>query len=664
MLGLLKKAYENSIYSKDLTILTYNNFACYYRFMGKFRTALDYLEKALALEKQSRNHKSMADIFLNICVILSSLKKHKDALDAALNAIFLIQEELIDHMLPNFFTGFYKSNMSKGYPGGRPGDMNIVKKPNQTTLTNFKNDSPTFDHLGLQSDFMIDRIKVLVIAYHNMGAELEHLNLYEDALRVYEKGFKLAINYLGEDEAITKDLETIIEMIGSRIRSKKRPSSLQQYKISTAAMKTEKYFGRETNKENLSINISQSDIPEVALQGFNTDRRQRPSHNKISSTSAIQQVEQAIEHYRENVSQAVSNTSKAKKSLSSIVRSMKLFYPKSTLKSKILKNEQSFVDGQNEQSVSKNVVSFKTNAVLPNDVGYGLGQLSETPVEKNNKAVFQQNHKDLEFRKSQTVPINAELMQLQKFHEKVLDTRPNNQQSHEDQKSKTQSEQESSVGDPETNLQPRSGSRHSFVAEQKSKKTINISYTSDHDYTGKTHTLISAPSSFSNLINRPKKIGSNPILNHGQQRHLKRPVLNHARYLQAKNQPVPIDEKPEESMMTNNITLAQSSCDSQIDPETHLDQDTGSFEGSKFENSDFQGDVSISKPPNVRERNRIGTVAMNNSSSLQSKDVIHSPKNSHFNLQVHSTAYIAQKFQKNRNPTELISNLSKDIHDE
>ena len=177
VLELLKRATENCQYSTELAILTHNNFACYYRATGKYRSALGHLEKALSKEKNLRNYKNIADIFLNICVVLSNLKKHKDALDAALNAIFLIQEELLEYSMPPLFKQERKREI---------GDVREI---------------------------VLERIKILIVAYHNMGAELEHLNLKEDAYKVYEKGANMASNYLGPESELAKDLYKIISLL-------------------------------------------------------------------------------------------------------------------------------------------------------------------------------------------------------------------------------------------------------------------------------------------------------------------------------------------------------------------------------------------------------------------------------------------------------------------
>ena len=74
--------------------------------MKKPRVALDYLNKAIEIEKNySMTHPmyfKISDSILNKCVILSELKKHEDALNAARMAIeYLHKEFMIDDVEPN-----------------------------------------------------------------------------------------------------------------------------------------------------------------------------------------------------------------------------------------------------------------------------------------------------------------------------------------------------------------------------------------------------------------------------------------------------------------------------------------------------------------------------------------------------------------------------------
>ena len=104
-LNLLKKAEAMTPDNDRLRAATYNNFACLYRRTKKLRIALTYLEKALEIEylhlnlsddyEFSLQISNPADIHLNICAILSQMDKHEMALQHAMRALTMIQEELL-----------------------------------------------------------------------------------------------------------------------------------------------------------------------------------------------------------------------------------------------------------------------------------------------------------------------------------------------------------------------------------------------------------------------------------------------------------------------------------------------------------------------------------------------------------------------------------------
>jgi tetratricopeptide (TPR) repeat protein len=89
--------------------VTYNNFACVFRRTKKLRSALSYLEKALEIEynylhfsdetvDECLQVSNPCDIHLNICAILSQMGKHELALQHAMKALILIQDELVNKL--------------------------------------------------------------------------------------------------------------------------------------------------------------------------------------------------------------------------------------------------------------------------------------------------------------------------------------------------------------------------------------------------------------------------------------------------------------------------------------------------------------------------------------------------------------------------------------
>eukprot|EP00644_Phytophthora_capsici_P011021 jgi/Phyca11/58717/gw1.9.250.1 len=135
---------------------TLNNFACYYRRLGKLHSAMTSLKRALELEKRLGNVRNAADTQLNMCAVLSQLGKHQEALEHAQEALISLQEGFI-------------------------------------------HEKDTTDN----SASRLDRISVMCIAYHNLGVEQEFLKDCAESVVSYKKGVGLAEQYLGVDHSIT-----------------------------------------------------------------------------------------------------------------------------------------------------------------------------------------------------------------------------------------------------------------------------------------------------------------------------------------------------------------------------------------------------------------------------------------------------------------------------
>eukprot|EP00352_Strombidinopsis_acuminata_P004842 CAMPEP_0176366342 /NCGR_PEP_ID=MMETSP0126-20121128/21117_1 /TAXON_ID=141414 ORGANISM="Strombidinopsis acuminatum, Strain SPMC142" /NCGR_SAMPLE_ID=MMETSP0126 /ASSEMBLY_ACC=CAM_ASM_000229 /LENGTH=87 /DNA_ID=CAMNT_0017723733 /DNA_START=349 /DNA_END=612 /DNA_ORIENTATION=+ len=73
--------------------------ACYYRRIGKMRTALNFLQRALTIESRLQRPETQADTHLNICAVLSQLNKHELALNHAMSAVILLQEMMLTKRL-------------------------------------------------------------------------------------------------------------------------------------------------------------------------------------------------------------------------------------------------------------------------------------------------------------------------------------------------------------------------------------------------------------------------------------------------------------------------------------------------------------------------------------------------------------------------------------
>mmetsp|Transcript_2429 Transcript_2429/g.2814 ORF Transcript_2429/g.2814 Transcript_2429/m.2814 type:complete len:285 (+) Transcript_2429:104-958(+) len=196
VLELLKKA--EILTERDALgrAVTCNNLACYYRRQGQFRTALQYLQRALKIESSCPGRvENPADTHLNTCAVLSQLGRHQNALEHAQSALILLQEELFKGLDPNSLKGSVESN-------GIANKQEIPVK--------------------------LDRIAVLAIAYHNMGVEQEFLKKLDQSMASYTKGLEISDQYLGPDHKTTITLrnsfiaaKSVIERKSSNLQSKR-----------------------------------------------------------------------------------------------------------------------------------------------------------------------------------------------------------------------------------------------------------------------------------------------------------------------------------------------------------------------------------------------------------------------------------------------------------
>ena len=184
--------------------VTYNNFACVFRRTKKLRSALSYLEKALEIEYNYLHFSEQAvdeclqisnpcDIHLNICAILSQMGKHELALQHAMKALILIQDELISKV---------------PLQGGLE-----VSSQDLTQQQNPAESQVSMSGLPQQSRKPEDRLIVLCIAYHNIAVEQEFLKMYVEALESYKLATQFSLKYFGPENALYQNFKTVYDKV-------------------------------------------------------------------------------------------------------------------------------------------------------------------------------------------------------------------------------------------------------------------------------------------------------------------------------------------------------------------------------------------------------------------------------------------------------------------
>eukprot|EP00959_Pyramimonas_sp_CCMP1952_P113934 2382515-Pyramimonas_sp.AAC.1 len=87
--GSLKSDFQKRM---KLNAITLNNLGCFFKRKGKLQAALHYLNKALAIETQTKTAENPAGTLLNLCATLSQLGRHAQALTHAEKAIETLQK--------------------------------------------------------------------------------------------------------------------------------------------------------------------------------------------------------------------------------------------------------------------------------------------------------------------------------------------------------------------------------------------------------------------------------------------------------------------------------------------------------------------------------------------------------------------------------------------
>lgn len=141
----------------QLKAVTLNNIGCFYKNTGRPHLALQYCYSALDIEREMDDGLSMSSTHLNLCSILSAMKRHSDAYDHAQSAL-----QLVEACNPT------ADGPAPGQPAG---------------------------------------ISLRAVAYHNMAVQLEAMNMLSKAVHMLAMGSEAARTELGPDNTITLSLE-------------------------------------------------------------------------------------------------------------------------------------------------------------------------------------------------------------------------------------------------------------------------------------------------------------------------------------------------------------------------------------------------------------------------------------------------------------------------
>lgn len=326
--------------------MTYNNYACFYKSMGKYRVALSFLQETLQFEKKKNINKNISDTFLNICAVLSKLNKHKEAFQASLNSIVLIQEELLNYCLPVV--------LGKASPRGN-NQISSTKDLNPKLSVNQKKEIKTKTHDRLPNhqkqdsplfhNELYERVIVLTIAYHNLAVELEHLKLYQDSLSTYQKAHNLAHNILGGKTQVVENLQKILVEAQTQLKNKltqkteKKTHSNNKKRI-FSAINQQQARELKNKKVHTFIKESKQDLIEQTNEIYNFD----DSVNKKLDYEASS--EENKEEYQEDFQYKINLSNDQDKTLANKIKNVKDLFPDQNKETK--KNDDYTIQIQQE----------------------------------------------------------------------------------------------------------------------------------------------------------------------------------------------------------------------------------------------------------------------------------------------------------------------------
>ena len=237
-LEFLRKAERNFLDSVTHKSVTLNNLACYYRSQRQNRVALKFLLLAYEVLKHTKN-RGLADLLLNICAVQSKLGRHNEAYLSAINAVSLLQNELLQMSLPFLNTAIrpstaHKSAGSSDELHGNSRDSHLaeptsVKTPGPQVPLGSSGTSGTTGARGSagfvgqenrelserEKEELNEKVNAIMIVYcialHNQAVELEYLARFEESLEFYQKSHEMAESSFGPTSEICLNLSKVLQ---------------------------------------------------------------------------------------------------------------------------------------------------------------------------------------------------------------------------------------------------------------------------------------------------------------------------------------------------------------------------------------------------------------------------------------------------------------------
>jgi tetratricopeptide (TPR) repeat protein len=188
---------KDSNAKKRLRAVTFNNMACYFERRNKFLQSLEFLDKALRLELDVELVEDPSATHLNLCRVLSRLKRHDVAFQHACCAIDILQDYLVT------LNAEWEQEKARPPTSVPPTPLfDGLSPPPPTTagaevpLRKRNRDVPIEDR-------MKDAISKFASANYNAACALEQLRRFADALEFHRKAAEGARQAFGSEHHLT-----------------------------------------------------------------------------------------------------------------------------------------------------------------------------------------------------------------------------------------------------------------------------------------------------------------------------------------------------------------------------------------------------------------------------------------------------------------------------
>lgn len=157
---------------------------------------MNFARKALGIEAKLNENVRSADTHLNMCTILSELKRHEKAIVHARIALKLLLMELFGD-----FNNIKKEAAASAAADNAAEEHELIATGDSAAA----NANPASLE-SLKARLPADRVAVLAIAYHNKAVQEEFLRRWGESLASYEKAMKVVQTHLPPTHPLVQSL--------------------------------------------------------------------------------------------------------------------------------------------------------------------------------------------------------------------------------------------------------------------------------------------------------------------------------------------------------------------------------------------------------------------------------------------------------------------------